>query len=111
MAKPLLPEGYDTQPKRGFGMPFAEWLRGPLRDTLDETLSDASVRRRGLLDATEVAAVRAEFHGGSQDWSRPWLLMMLELWSREVLDAAPETLWRNAPRRLNGVTASRPNAA
>jgi len=52
------------------------------------------VRRRGLLDASEVASVREEFLAGRADWTRAWLLMMLELWSREVLDRAPNSLAR-----------------
>ena len=94
VAKPLLPAGFDTLPKRGFGMPFDSWLRGPLRETLDDALSKEQVRRRGLLDAVEVATVRDEFLAGRADWTRTWLLMMLELWSREVLDRAPESLAR-----------------
>lgn len=86
VAKPLLPAGYDKLPKRGFGMPFASWLRGPLEDALYDSLSEERVRRRGLLEPAEVAALKIEFAAGSPDWARPWLLMMLELWSQEVLD-------------------------
>jgi asparagine synthase (glutamine-hydrolysing) len=94
VAKPLLPEGYDLLPKRGFGMPFTSWLRGPLREVMLDALSEEAVRRRGLLDVKEVAAVRDEFLTGSTDWARVWLLMMLELWSREVADCSPQSLAR-----------------
>jgi asparagine synthase (glutamine-hydrolysing) len=86
IAKPLLPEGYDSLTKRGFGMPFDSWLRGPLEDVLHDSLSEGRVRRRGLLAPSEVAAIKLDFTGGSTNWARPWLLMMLELWSQEVLD-------------------------
>lgn len=92
VAKPLLPEGYDTQPKRGFGMPFVTWLQGPLREVLLDTISDQSVRRRGLLDPAAVAGVREGYLSGSEDWASPWLLMMIELWSREVADRSPQSL-------------------
>jgi asparagine synthase (glutamine-hydrolysing) len=84
----LLPEGFDTQPKRGFGMPFDSWLKGPLREVLADTLSDSQTAQRGLLDARQVASVREGFLAGGVPWHQPWLLMMLELWSREVLDRA-----------------------
>jgi len=100
VAKPLLPEGFDSKPKRGFGMPFDSWLRGPLRDVLRDALSEEGARRRGLLDASEVASVREEFLAGRADWARAWLLMMLELWSREVLDRAPNSLARADARAL-----------
>jgi asparagine synthase (glutamine-hydrolysing) len=103
VAKPLLPEGYDSQPKRGFGMPFASWLRGPLREVLLDTLSEERVRCRGLLDPTEVDSIRSEFVGGSAEWSRPWLLMMIELWAREVLDRAPASLAHADENKFAGV--------
>ena len=31
-------------------------------------------------------SVRDQFLSGVTDWPQPWLLMMIELWSREVLD-------------------------
>ncbi|HKN82632.1 MAG TPA: asparagine synthase-related protein, partial [Pyrinomonadaceae bacterium] len=86
VGKKLLPEGFDTIPKRGFGMPFASWLRGPLKDVLFETLSEQTVKARGLLSAQMVSTVRDEFMAGHLQWPQPWLLMMLELWFREVLD-------------------------
>ncbi|MDX6383410.1 MAG: hypothetical protein QOK48_983 [Blastocatellia bacterium] len=92
IAKGMLPEGFDTRPKRGFGMPFDSWLRGPLREVLLDTLSEDRVRRRGLLEPHAVTTVKQEFLNGSANWTRPWLLMMLELWSQEVLDSPPQTL-------------------
>ena len=87
--KPLLPENFDMQSKRGFTMPFDVWLKGPLRDVLSDSLSDHHVRRRGLLDVKTVAALKKQFEGGKIHWTKPWLLMMLELWCREVLDQPP----------------------
>lgn len=89
---PLLPEGFDNKPKRGFGMPFASWLKGPLREVLLDTLAENRVKARGLLDSQAVAGVRDGFLSGTVDWIQPWLLMMLELWAREVLDPSPVRL-------------------
>jgi asparagine synthase (glutamine-hydrolysing) len=83
-----LPADFDVQMKRGFAMPFDAWLRGPLRDVLADALDDASVRRRGLLEPSGVAAARERFARGHASWTEPWLLMMLELWCREVLDTS-----------------------
>lgn len=82
----LLPPGMDRQTKRGFGMPFDSWLKGPLRDVLDETLSPEVVKRRGFFDEKEVGLLKSRFLEGSCGWPQPWLLMMTELWCREVLD-------------------------
>lgn len=86
VAKDYLPPGFDTRPKSGFSMPFTSWLRGPLREVLLDTLSETSVRKRGLLEACAVGGVRDQFLSGVCEWPQPWLLMMIELWAREVLD-------------------------
>ena len=90
VARPLLPEGFDQAPKRGFVMPFNAWLKGPLREILEETLGDECVRRRGLLDVKKVSEIRRRFTDqptrSQLDWMGPWLLMMLELWCRELLE-------------------------
>jgi asparagine synthase (glutamine-hydrolysing) len=81
-----LPHDFDVQQKRGFAMPFDAWLRGPLRDVMADALDEATVRRRGLLHPAAVTGVRERFVRGDASWAEPWLLMMIELWCREVLD-------------------------
>jgi asparagine synthase (glutamine-hydrolysing) len=95
----LLPKDFDMQPKRGFAMPFGPWLRGPLKEVLADTLSDEQLRSRGLLDVGEAVAIRNKFLAGDQNWAEPWLLMMLELWCREVLDSTAESLACASERR------------
>lgn len=75
----------DLQQKRGFTLPFAPWLRGAMRESLEDTLSERSVRARGFLDSQAVAKVLEAFRQGACDWPRPWLLMILELWCRTFL--------------------------
>ena len=85
VAKPFLPADFATRRKRGFGMPFGSWLRGPLRAVFDDALSPAGVRAGGLLDPGAVAAVKADFEAGRIQWMKPWLLLVFELWRRDVL--------------------------
>jgi len=82
----LLPPDFDIQPKRGFTMPFDSWLGGPLNDVLCDTLSETSVRKRGWLHIDEVQRIHGEYKVGKIPWVKPWLVMMTELWAREVLD-------------------------
>jgi asparagine synthase (glutamine-hydrolysing) len=86
VGKKLLPADFDRQIKRGFAMPFDSWLKGPLREVLMDTLSERQVKDRGLLNVTEVMTVRDEVGRSDFLWTRPWLLMTLELWLREVVD-------------------------
>ncbi len=84
----LLPPDLLTKPKRGFSLPHDAWLRGPLRDILEETTGRDAVRSRGLFDPVRVDATRRAFLSGSGSWALPWTLMMTELWCRTVLDAS-----------------------
>ena len=90
VARPLLPQDFDLQPKRGFLLPFDVWMRGTLNDVMQQTLSEARMRSRQLLDFNEVCAIKQRFlatpSGHSMAWVKPWLLMMFELWCGEVLD-------------------------
>ncbi len=82
----ILPPDMDVQPKRGFGMPFEYWMKNNLRDILDDTLSPASVDKRGLFGVEAVQTVKQSFDSGSIGWPHPWLLMVTELWCRNTLD-------------------------
>ena len=83
-----LPPDFDVQQKRGFAMPFDAWLRGPLHEVMNDALDATTVRRRSLLEPSVVTSVRERFARGDASWAEPWLLMMLELWCREVLDSS-----------------------
>lgn len=85
IGKGLLPDGLDLQKKRGFGMPFESWLKGPLRDVLEDALSPSAVQQRGFFDADAVQTLKKSFQVGKISWPKPWLLMITELWCREVL--------------------------
>jgi len=87
IGRDLLPAGLDAQPKRGFAMPMDSWLRDELDDRLDEALSPEAVSNRGLLNPQAVTDVREEFAAGRRTWTDPWLLMVFELWCREMIDA------------------------
>ena len=82
----LLPEGMDLQKKRGFGMPFDSWLRNSMYDVLEDTLSPAAVRNRGYFCSDEVETIKRRFMAGEISWVFPWLLIVTELWCREILD-------------------------
>src|SRR5262249_20896422 len=68
------------RPKKGFGIPLAAWLRGPLRDRLDEAL------RRWpslLLDRDAFARWAAQHAARRGDYSKAlWALIVLDEWVR-----------------------------
>ncbi len=75
----LLPTGIGHRPKQGFTLPFARWMRRELRPFLEETFSDASLARCGLLSAPAVQSRWRAFLAGNdaREWSRVWSLAVL----------------------------------
>jgi asparagine synthase (glutamine-hydrolysing) len=74
--------------KQGFTFPFAEWLRGPLRETCAEW--DRGLA--GLLRPEAVAAVEQAWAAGRAHWSRPWALAALGGW-RSAARPVVGSLW------------------
>lgn len=80
---PLLPEAVVTGPKRGFSMPAAAWLRGPLAPLAREVLDPAALRADGVLAPAPVARLLSEHADRRADHSRAiWGLLCLSLWLR-----------------------------
>jgi asparagine synthase (glutamine-hydrolysing) len=82
----LLPPNIDQQSKSGFGLPFANWLTGPLRTVMKDTLSPTTVSQRGLFRPAVINQIRKDFLAGRAHWSMVWLPMVTELWCREFID-------------------------
>jgi len=76
-----LPPEVFRRPKRGFGVPLARWLRGPLAETLCETLTDPSFLGRGIFRAEAIAGLVNDHLTGRDDHShRLWALLVLARW-------------------------------
>ena len=75
----LLPPALLQRKKRGFTLPFARWLRGPLRPFMEETLGSASAGRTGLFDPYYPGRLWRAYRDGRDDraWSRVWSLAVL----------------------------------
>ena len=90
--EPLLPNDVIYRPKTGFGAPIRRWLRGELRSVVEEILSPASVRARGLFRPEAVDRLIALDRAGRIDGSYTILaLICLELWCRIFLDTSTIT--------------------
>lgn len=70
--------------KRGFALPHARWMAGPLRERF-ESLVDVT-RQSGLLNPPGVTAVWQGFlnERGGPAWSRAWTLGVLGAWLSHV---------------------------
>jgi asparagine synthase (glutamine-hydrolysing) len=83
----VLPESVIWRPKAGFGAPLRAWMGGELRPLIDDCLSPATVRERGLFDPAAVRGLVSDNEAGTADNAlRIWALVVLELWQRTFLD-------------------------
>ncbi|MFI5914827.1 asparagine synthase (glutamine-hydrolyzing) [Dactylosporangium sp. NPDC051541] len=81
-----LPASILTRPKKGFSIPVAAWLRGPLHDLARDLLTDTTARDRALFDPAAVRALLDRHAAGRDEGPRIWALMQLELWHRAFVD-------------------------
>ena len=84
-----LPDAILERRKQGFGVPIAQWLRGPLRGLLEETLDVERLRAVGLLDAERVGRCVSEHVSGQHDHRDVlWRLIVFERWREAYLPGA-----------------------
>lgn len=82
LAERYFPRSFVHRRKMGFGVPLATWLRGPLREVLNETLRDATLM--APLCMPVVVQTLRDFEGsGDGHESRLWALLMFGVWHRE----------------------------
>lgn len=78
-----VPRTLIDRPKQGFGVPIAEWLRGPLRDWADDLLSSDALRQDGVFRVEPVLQTWKEHRDGTRNWAPSlWHLLMFQAWRR-----------------------------
>ena len=77
-----LDPGLFDRPKSGFVMPFDDWLRDGLRDTMDEILRDHAAIAAVGLSGPAVSRLWEAFRAGAPGlyWSRVWSIYVLIRW-------------------------------
>ncbi len=86
-----MPPKLVNRPKQGFGVPIADWLRGPLRPWAEELLSARALQDEGPFVSAPIRALWEEHLSGRADWEhRLWPVLMYQAWaqSRQPLEAA-----------------------
>lgn len=78
---PWLPKEIIERPKKGFGVPIGEWLRGPLAGMARDLLAPDRLRREGFFDPAETTRLLDEHSNGTADHRKPlWTLLAFQLW-------------------------------
>jgi len=84
-AEGLVPAEVLRRGKRGFAIPLARWLRGPLRIRLLSVIRQSPLWHESPLCQATFAAWAEEHHRQIRDRSRPlWALVVLDHWYRRL---------------------------
>jgi asparagine synthase (glutamine-hydrolysing) len=76
-----LPDEVIHRPKKGFGVPIAKWLKGPLKGLFRDLLSADRIRREGFLNADYVSNLLQDHLQNRRDNRKQlWTLLVWELW-------------------------------
>ncbi len=76
-----LPPQLFERPKRGFNVPLAAWLRGPLRDWAEDLLAEDRLRAEGYLDPGPIRARWREHLEGRRNWGHAlWDVLAFQGW-------------------------------
>jgi asparagine synthase (glutamine-hydrolysing) len=93
VAERRLPAEIMSRPKRGFAPPVSRWLREDLREMSHDLLLAPDAMARDLFDIREVSRLLEDHRTQRLDagWAL-WSLLMLEVWNREVLRGARQSV-------------------
>ena len=76
-----VPRALFDRPKMGFGIPLAEWLRGPLRQWAEDLLTEESLNSSGFFNVLSVRKQWAEHVNQSRNHQYSlWNILMFQAW-------------------------------
>lgn len=76
-----VPRRMIDRPKKGFSIPLAQWLRGPLREWAEELLEETRLKREGYFHAAPIRKLWREHQSGRRDNAlRLWSILMFQAW-------------------------------
>lgn len=76
-----VPRELIERPKRGFSIPLAQWLRGPLRDWAEDLLNEQRLQTEGYFYVKPIRKIWYEHLSGKRDHAtRLWSILMFQAW-------------------------------
>lgn len=76
-----LPPSIIDRPKKGFGIPLSDWLRGELRPLCEELLGPERIARQGLFSSAYIERLKKEhFERRANHRKLLWTLMVFQYW-------------------------------
>ena len=76
-----VPKNLIDRPKKGFGIPISDWLRGPLIDWAESLINEERLKREEIFDYKDIRKKWNEHLDGSRNWhSELWGVLMFQEW-------------------------------
>ncbi|MFC1498526.1 asparagine synthase-related protein, partial [Verrucomicrobiota bacterium] len=99
-----LPEETCFHVKRQVQTPQREWLRGPLKPLIDETINSTSFSSRGIFNVNKVRRIYKDFQDNPEKYPNSffaWQWLSIEQWFRIFIDKTNTTFETSAPEHPN----------
>ena len=77
----ILPTEIIQRKKKGFGVPIAKWIKGPLKELFEDMLSSRRIKQEGVFNAPYVESLLQDHLKNKKDNRKQlWTLLIWELW-------------------------------
>ncbi len=84
-----IPRDLFDRPKKGFTVPLAKWLIGPLRDWAEVLLDETSLKKENFFNSEKIIVYWKELLRGNSQYEREiWCILMFQMWknSKRILN-------------------------
>ena len=87
IAEKYIPKNCIYRQKKGFVAPVEAWLKGPLREQVNDLLTPQRVRDRGVFEPEFIEWMKREFYNGGRDLTMQlYQAFLLEVWFQLYMD-------------------------
>lgn len=81
-----IPEQIVNAPKHGFEFPMAYWMKNELKEIVEDTLSEHSIKKRGYFSYQKIQKLYDLFKKDQVSYPVLWQFVVMELWMRQNYD-------------------------
>ena len=81
-----VPSSLTQQPKKGFGSPIKQWLKGPLQEWAEDLLSADRLRQQGFFNVDYVRHIWLQYKDHNQKYhTHLWNILMFQAWYENMV--------------------------